>query len=233
MKFPPMSKTIERLPRDARGFPVPAFVHKPAGWRSGEPLDMRVLDVAHYEEMARKRLCGVCGLTLYSKVWFIGGPMCLLNRIFGDNGLHRDCAEFSLRVCPFLSRSTAHYGERPGDTERFLQDPNLVKQRPPYMVLLSTDGYGVLTHDPSKGVRLPKPLMYINPWRSCEFRNNDGTPTTDRYAVITNPQGTGLYCFDCIGKGKKAITFHPDDVERRYCPTCDRVLGTAVEPVVV
>jgi hypothetical protein len=223
----PMPGLIARLPRDARGFPVPAFVFKPEGWKSGDPLDMRVLDLEHHYHMAKGKCCGVCGGTLYSKIWFIGGPMCLANRIFGDAGMHRECAEYALQVCPLLSRSGATYNDRPSGASG--QDPNALRTVPPYQVLLATRGYTVITHDPQTRARLPKPLLHIQPWQSCEFRNNDGTPTTDTYAVITNQRGTGLYCFDCIGKGKPAITFDPECVAERYCPTCARQLATPVE----
>lgn len=225
-KDTPIPPVIARLPRDVRGFPVPAFVYRPAGWKSGDPLDMRVVDVDTLMRSARQRTCGVCGGTLFRRVWFIGGPMCLDNRIF-ESPTHRECAEYSLAVCPHLSRSGAAYSDRPSTAT--VQDPNLVRVRPPYQVLVSTYGYALVTHDPETGHRLPKPLCRIEPWWSCEFRNDDGTPTTDTYAVITNPLGTALYCFACIGKGKPAITFDPAHVAERYCPTCDRQIATPVE----
>lgn len=223
----PMTGLIARLPRDARGFPVPAFVYRPEGWKSGQPLDMRVVDVETLIRGAQEHRCGVCGGTLYSKVWFIGGPMCLVNRIF-ESPVHHDCALFSLAVCPHLSRSGAHYSTRP--SEETVKDPNLVRVRPPYQVLVATRGYAIVLRDPETGLRLPKPLCRIEPWLSCEFRNDDGTPTSDRYAVISNPLGTALYCFDCIGHGKPAITFDPAQVERRSCPTCGRQLA---EPIAI
>lgn len=223
----PMPGLIARLPRDARGFPVPAHVYKPASWKSGDPLDMRILDPEHHLKMAMARQCAVCEGELYSKVWFIGGPMCLLNRIFGDGGLHLHCAGYSLQVCPLLSRPGASYNDRPSMASD--HDPNALRTIPPYQVLVETRGYEVLTRDPETRAVLPKALIRIDPWQSCQFRNNDGTSSSDTYAVITNPRGTGLHCFSCIGTGKPAITFEPEHVDERYCPTCDRQLATPVE----
>lgn len=221
----PMPPTIARLPRDARGFPVPAHVWRPPEWKSGEPLDLRVMNTDHHLRMANARKCAVCEYTLFNKVWFIGGPMCLANRIFGDGGLHRECAEYSLQVCPLLAREGAQYNDRPSTATD--HDPNALRTRPPYQVLVQTRGYTVLTHDPVTHVPFPKALLQIDPWDRCQFRV-DGQPTTDTYAVITNQRGTALYCFECIGRGIRAISYHPNDVASLYCGSCHRFLADPV-----
>lgn len=221
----PMPGLIARLPRDARGFPVPAHIYRPPGWKSGETLDMRIMDPDRHHQLAKARQCAVCGGNLYAKMWFIGGPMCLLNRIFGDGGMHSLCAAYAFQVCPLLAREGAQYNDRPSTADS--HDPNALRTRPPYQVLVRTRDYTIITHDPETRRPLPKALLRIDPWDLCEFRV-DGQPTTDTYAVITNPRGTGLYCFACIGRGKEAITFNQELVEQRYCPYCDRQLATPI-----
>lgn len=228
----PMPDAVAALPRDARGFPVPAFVYRPDDWAAGEPLDLRVLDTDAALVLMRARRCGVCGLPVGYRMWFIGGPMCLYNRIF-ETPTHRECAEYAMLACPHLSNAKHEYVERPGDALRGHGDPNLVKTRPKYQVLVCTRGYAVQTRD-ELGKRLAKPLAKIDPWTSCEWRANDGTPTRDTYAVLNVPTPRGfrpaLYCFECISKGRPAISVNTNDIEHLYCAACHRFLA---EPVAI
>lgn len=222
----PMPDAIAALPRDARGFPVPAFVYRPDDWQPGQPLDLRVLDTDAAKILMMARRCGVCGLPVGYRMWFIGGPMCLYNRIF-ETPTHRECAEYAMLACPHLNNAAHEYVTRPGD-DGLKHDPNLVKARPRYQVLVSTRGYKVITRDET-GRLLAKPLAKIEPWTACEWRSNDGTPTTDTYAVLDAPTKSGfrpaLYCFECISKGRPAISFNPDDIEHRFCDSCHRFLA--------
>lgn len=228
----PMPPPVAALPRDARGFPIPAFVYKPDGWRPGQPLDLRLLDTDQALILMRARRCGVCGLPVGYRMWFIGGPMCLYNRIF-ETPTHRECAEYAMLACPHLNNSQHEYVTRPGDELKGHGDPNPIKTRPKYLVLVSTRGYDVLTRD-EDGRKLAKPLAKIDPWTSCEWRANDGTPTGDTYAVIDAPTDRGfkpaLYCFDCIGKGRAAISFNPNDIAEKYCNVCHRFLSGVEVP---
>ena len=91
---------IKRLPVDPdRGYPVPWFV----AWVDGKP-EFRVADARKYARAVREKLCWVCGERLGRHVAFVIGPMCAINRVSAEPGSHRDCAEFSARACPFLSK---------------------------------------------------------------------------------------------------------------------------------
>jgi hypothetical protein len=223
----PMPPAVAALPRDARGIPVPAFVYRADDWQPGQPLDLRILDTDAALTMMKVRCCGVCGGPCGYRLWFIGGPMCLYNRIF-ETPTHRECAEYAMLACPHLNNSRHEYSTRPVADIHTHGDVNLIKTRPKYQVLISTRGYTVLTHD-ELGHRLAKPLAKVDPWTSCEWRANDGTPTSDTYAVLDAPTARGfrpaLYCFACISKGRAAISFHPDDIEHRYCVSCHQFLA--------
>lgn len=103
---------LQRLPVDARGYPVPWFVQ----WvRPGtvEPVssdtpdavpEFRLMDQAKWVRAVQERRCWVCGDTLGVYLTFVVGPMCGLNRTTAEPPCHRDCAEWSARNCPFLAR---------------------------------------------------------------------------------------------------------------------------------
>lgn len=99
------------LPLDHRGFPVPWFV----AWidergrlrNEGEPgvvPDFRVVDTRKFKRAVKERRCWLCGQPLGVHLAFVIGPMCAINRINSEPPSHRECAEFGIRACPFLSR---------------------------------------------------------------------------------------------------------------------------------
>jgi hypothetical protein len=140
--LPPMPPRVAALPVDARGYPVPWFV----AWIDGKP-EFRAADGTKLPLALSKRLCWVCGDPL--GVWnvFVIGPMCTVNRVSAEPPCHMDCAEFSVKGCPFLSKphmvrrendlpeNTTHAGEMirrnpgvsclwPTKTFRPFRDPN-------------------------------------------------------------------------------------------------------------
>lgn len=94
-----MPPRVAALPRDARGYPIPHAVMYDA---AGVP-DFRVIDPQKWVRAAQLRRCGVCGETLGSHLAFVGGPLSMANRLFSDLPMHRDCAIYALRTCPFLA----------------------------------------------------------------------------------------------------------------------------------
>jgi hypothetical protein len=104
--LPSMPERIERLPIDARGYPVPFFV----AWVNGEP-DHRIVDPAKLTKCVKERRCWVCGEPLGRFLVFTLGPMCCITRTSGEPPAHLGCALFSVQACPFLSRPHAHRRE--------------------------------------------------------------------------------------------------------------------------
>ena len=90
---------LQHLPLDSRGYPVPWFVK----WIDGEP-DFRVMDGEKFGRAVKEKRCWVCGGPLGRYMTFVSGPMCVLNRTSAEPPSHHDCAEWSARHCPFLSR---------------------------------------------------------------------------------------------------------------------------------
>jgi hypothetical protein len=110
INLPQTPQRIQRLPKDDRGYPVPAFVEwlidgkkAPRGYLGAKP-DFRYADGEFRARAFRTGLCWVCGEKLgVHKVYAIG-PMCVINRTTSEPACHRDCAEFSVKACPFLLR---------------------------------------------------------------------------------------------------------------------------------
>jgi hypothetical protein len=82
-----------------RGYPVPWFV----AWVDGKP-EFRTADARKFREAVAVRKCWVCGETMGRHMAFVIGPMCSINRVSADPPSHRDCAEFSVKACPFLTK---------------------------------------------------------------------------------------------------------------------------------
>lgn len=92
--------------------PVPFMFH----WRDGKP-DFRVLDPQKLFDCYRLKLCAICGHTLGESSYWIGGPSCGKQHYFSDGPMHKACADFSLKACPFL-RGERGYSQKtlPDDT---------------------------------------------------------------------------------------------------------------------
>lgn len=114
---PELEPLPERMTRLVvhRGYPVPWFVQwvcetdragivaAPTG--VGEPR-FEIMDRDKHTRAVRDGLCWVCGQVLGSYRSFVIGPMCAVNRTSAEPPCHLDCAEWSARNCPFLSRPT-------------------------------------------------------------------------------------------------------------------------------
>ena len=94
-----MPQRVARLPRDHRGYPVPWFV----AFIDGKP-DFRVIRSGGVEEAARADACWICGQRLGRHRAYVAGPMCAVNRTSAEPPMHRDCAVYAARACPFLTK---------------------------------------------------------------------------------------------------------------------------------
>ena len=103
-----MPDRIHRLPISPTGYPVPWFV---TWFKDGEPCrdgegvpDFRVIDPGKMKEAMRRNLCWVCGAQGGVHKAFVIGPMCCITKTISEPPSHRDCAIWSAKNCPFLSR---------------------------------------------------------------------------------------------------------------------------------
>jgi hypothetical protein len=103
--LPPLPDRMRGLPIDERGFPVPWFVYEeaPGKW------DFRVIGPGKRETAWNNRTCWLCGQRLGTYGAFAIGPMCGVNQVTSEPASHRECAEYAVRACPFLTRPLASY----------------------------------------------------------------------------------------------------------------------------
>lgn len=103
-------KFLDHLPTFS-GFPVPFIVF----YHEGKP-DFRINDQAKQVQCYQGKLCSICGKKLFD-FWWIGGTQSMESGMFTDGPMHKPCAEFSTKACPYLA------GIRRGHSDRAL--PNL------------------------------------------------------------------------------------------------------------
>jgi hypothetical protein len=98
--LPAATARIAALPVDERGYPIPFFVSTlPDGSR-----DFRMADPNRRHECIRSKLCWVCGQPLGRFKTFVIGPMCSVNRVSSEPPSHLECADYSVKGCPFLTK---------------------------------------------------------------------------------------------------------------------------------
>src|SRR5215467_11444831 len=98
----PVPLRIQRLTRDARGFPVPWFVQffngdQPCEYGYGTP-DFRVADMRKLSKAIGQKRCWVCGEPMGNHRVFVIGPMCVINKVTSEPACHRECAEWSVQA---------------------------------------------------------------------------------------------------------------------------------------
>lgn len=106
----PLPRDMAKLPI-VRGYPVPWFVD----WYSNGTPEFRAMDPTKWARAVNPKdpRCWVCGGAMRSRLGYLGtfaftiGPMCAINRISSEPPGHVECAEWSARNCPFLSRPHA------------------------------------------------------------------------------------------------------------------------------
>lgn len=110
-----MPARIRRLPISPMGYPVPWFVQ----WtEDGKPTvgigtpDFRVIDGRKMAIAIKQRRCWVCGEQLGVHLAFVIGPMCAINRVISEPPSHFECAQFSAKGCPFLSKPRMRRNEK-------------------------------------------------------------------------------------------------------------------------
>lgn len=98
--LPPLPERISRLPVGKNGYPIPYFVAEVNGSRE----DFRIADPDKVKKCIMREKCWVCGEPTGVHLAFVIGPMCIINRLSADPFMHVECAEWSVKACPFLLR---------------------------------------------------------------------------------------------------------------------------------
>lgn len=128
--LPPLPENMKGL-RIHNGYPVPWFVPLV----NGVP-DPRLADRNKLHMALKQMRCWVCGKRLLPPYTFVIGPMCVVNRTTAEPANHYECAEFSAKACPFLTKP---HMKRRGCTEEIREDlPGMAIMRNPGVTALYT-----------------------------------------------------------------------------------------------
>ena len=138
--LPPIPERMKKLPVE-RGYPVPWFVQDFDGvW------DFRVVDSRKIGPAIRDKLCWICGERLGVTLAFCIGPMCAVNRAISEPPAHRECAEFSVKACPFLNQSEIKRNES-RIPEKVVSSEFGLKRQPGAMGIWLTKSYRITSTD--------------------------------------------------------------------------------------
>lgn len=143
---------MRKLSVDHRGYPVPWFVL----WLPDGTPDHRAISREKWLQATKDGLCWVCGEPLGRFKTFVLGPMCGVNRTTSEPACHLDCAEWSARNCPFLSRPQMVRREMDFEQPNYKgldsAPPGFALERNPGVTLLwTTFNFDVFRVDPSEG----------------------------------------------------------------------------------
>jgi hypothetical protein len=185
-----------------RQYPVPWFVV----WLNGEP-EFRAMDVEKWVRAVKEKLCWVCGQRLGVHVSFTVGPMCLVTFTTSEPPSHWDCATWSAKNCPFLSRPKMVRREA-GMPDAAEAPPGIsIDRNPGVAAVYTVTNYEVF----SDGGKPPKPLIQMS--SECEHVEwySEGRPATR--AEVEHSVETGLPYLMAVAEteGSGAVA----DLERR------------------
>jgi len=132
----PLPERMKSLPVH-RGYPVPWFV----AWEPNEAGELepefRAIEAPKRNFALRRKVCWVCGERLGSHLAFVIGPMCGITRVSSEPACHLDCALWSAKNCPFLSRpDMTRRGDIVAEYPGALQPPGIHLDRNPGVSLV-------------------------------------------------------------------------------------------------
>lgn len=157
--LPPLTPRIASLRVDPRGYPIPWFVE--------EGDDFRIASAAKRVIAVREKLCWVCGQRLGVHLAFVAGPMCGINRTSSEPPAHLDCAQWSVKACPFLL--LPHAKRRDAGLDDVVSPGGIAITRNPGVIMLWITKDYVCFKDGMGGwlIRMGEPSEVL--W-SCEGR---------------------------------------------------------------
>lgn len=128
-------KYLAHLKVDERGYPIPFFVPVVNSVPNFRYMDGKKVDLC-----IDQKLCHICGKKLHKDFhYFISGPLGLKNRTSSDAAMHRECAEYSLAVCPhMLLQKAKRMAKAP---EGSLADDPYMKEKPDEVYLIKSEKY--------------------------------------------------------------------------------------------
>lgn len=175
-ELPPLTDRIAKLPVDERGYPVPFFVQwldanngsAEAGAPGARP-EFRMMDGRKWAMCYKLGLCWVCGQLRSPKATFVIGPMCAINRTSAECPCHYECAVWSVKGCPFLSRPKMVRREDELIEQHKPNTAGIALERNPGVMLLWTSNSYKMFRAPAMGPNQGGILMHVGEPISVEW----------------------------------------------------------------
>lgn len=160
ISLPEMPASIAKLPRDERGYPVPWFV----AWIDGKP-EFRCAGADKLQLAIREQRCWVCGEKFIDSIYaFVIGPMCSVNRVSAEPPAHPECALFSVKACPFLSKPKAQRRESNLPEETTAGAGFAIRRNPGVSLIWTTSYYKLERYPEGYLFRLYKDPAELSFW---------------------------------------------------------------------
>ena len=181
----PLPREMAKLPRDARGYPIPFLVLID---KSGQP-QFTINDHKKAILCRKEGRCAICGrrftnhpVSFHREMWFVGGSRCFLHAhgAFIDPPMHYECAAYALRVCPFLAarRYTVRIDDAKLDPANMPDDMALVRREGMAPALPERFGLGLCyryNYRPHEGIYTVPEWAYVEWWKDGEPVNAPAT----------------------------------------------------------
>lgn len=142
-----------------RGFPVPFVALR---GRDGS-YDFRVVDEAKRNRTRDGRLCQLCGQSLGSFLYFVGGPPSVEHMAFFEPPLHLECLVYAFQVCPFILGQKEH--ANPSAVAMKHTDKHVVAtamKREPCWIVVKSTAFEIVMNGGAWNFR-PKDVRYVSP----------------------------------------------------------------------
>jgi hypothetical protein len=184
----PIPQRMQRLPRDARGYPIPAGVFIDSAGTPQFTINNEAVRQKHIHEDR----CSICGSKLIGGRWFVAGPRSafLEHGAYYDPPMHDECVHYALKVCPYLAAPSytkridmKRLGDRQVDA-MFLVDTTQIPDRPEVFtaVLAYRTVLSLLYVKPSR------PYIRVEFWRhGVRLDDTEGQAIVDRVMAAPIP----------------------------------------------
>ena len=168
--LPKLPANMRSLPVSDKGYPIPFFVAVDA---DGIP-DFRIAGRGKFQAAVDGSLCWICGKPLHQTghrstvagYYYVAGTMAAINNIAAEPAMHRECAEFSVKVCPFLARPNAKRREA-GRDETAITHASAQLYNPGVSLVWQTRTFDIIRGDRGDLVKMGEPIR-VQPW--CKGR---------------------------------------------------------------
>lgn len=142
----PVPKAMQRF-KTWHGYPI----HYTVMVRADGTPDFKSMNEHRRKDCFKRNLCHLCGQRMNpaGPYYLIGGPMCVQHKRFIDGPMHKECAEYACKACPFLASPNGKYraatpiaDEQKDGTYTFTYD-SVSNIRPARMALVECQQYRI------------------------------------------------------------------------------------------